>query len=135
MRNADRVLQAAAEIFGVEMAEIVDTRRRTIYLANVRAAIFWVLHHTRPDLTQAEIAHAIGMADRRSVYDGVRKAEQLAGVSSAYADQLEALHAVCGGALDRAPVLTPAAPLTPHRPRVASLHRFHPLAYIRAITI
>lgn len=92
-----QLLSYAARLFDVQIEHITDpehTRNRAVVRA--RSALVWVLLRAHPNWTQLEIAQSIGMADRKSVYQGEKRAESLRTTDRSYQLKLDKLILIAG---------------------------------------
>ena len=91
-----RLIAYAAQLFGVEADHIMNPNRRDKATVTARYALAWALLRTRPLWTRQQIAAAIGLGDRKTVYTADRRAEDLRQLDRTYRAKLDRLLLVAG---------------------------------------
>ena len=90
------LIACTAQLFGVRGEDITNPMRRGREITLARSAIAWVLLRTRPSWSRQQIADAIGAADRKSVYNSDKRAEDLRRRDRSYQTKLDKLLLIAG---------------------------------------
>lgn len=91
-----RLISYAAQLFHVEAESITNPSRRDRGIVAVRYALVWALLRARPRWTRQEVAEAIGLRDRKSVYAGDQRADDMRKTDRDYQSKLDRLLLVAG---------------------------------------
>lgn len=98
--HTDELLRKAAELFEVRLDDVLSTSRRSV-IADTRAALCWVLLRCGEHRTMRDVATLLRLRDRKSIYNGLQRAEQLVRTSPTFRRRLRALQLVADPELSR----------------------------------
>ena len=91
MRSISQIIELACDLFDADRDDILSPSNRRSEICAVRAAVCWAIVREREDMSIQTIAEQLNLRDRKSVYNGIERAERLASTSSLYKKLLDEL--------------------------------------------